>query len=151
MQVSEILRGKRNRVVSINPDKRVVEAAQLLRQEDIGSVMVRANSGDMLGVVSERDIVHLIAERGAAALEAPVADVMTRSIVTCTPDTDSEVVMENMLSAHVRHLLVVEDGEPVGIVSIRDVVKGVVSGLKRVRQALGIRSAISDDLGVSED
>ncbi len=142
MQVAEILREKGNRVIAVDPDKKIVDVAQVLRQENIGAALVRANGGEILGIISERDIVHTIAENGPVGLEMPAADVMTRSIVTCAPDTDTETLMQDMLSAQIRHIPVIKDGVPIGIVSVRDVVNSVVTGLKRVRDAFRIQPIV---------
>lgn len=84
----------------------------------------------MLGIVSERDIVRSIAEDGPETLDKSAVDLMTRSVVTCRPESSTEELMEQMLAGQMRHLPVFEGDELVGIVSIGDVVKGVLSELK---------------------
>ena len=130
MQVSEILQSKGDRVVAIEPDASVGNVAGTLKQEGIGAVLVQGGDGKMLGIVSERDIVRSIAEDGPDALTKSAADLMSRSVVTCKPDSSTEELMEQMLAERIRHLPVYEDGDLVGIVSIVDVIKGALSELK---------------------
>jgi len=151
MKVAEILQDKGNRVVTAAPDSQLAEVARILLQENIGAVLVKAGDSGILGIVSERDIVRAIARDGATILERPVSDVMTKSVITCSPDTNSEALMEKMLSSHVRHLPVTEDGVLLGIVSIGDVVKSVVTGLKWVRSALQEQLVTSAGWSTDED
>jgi len=130
MQVSEILQSKGGRVVAIEPGAKVRDVASTLRQEGIGAALVRDRDGALLGIVSERDIVRGIAEEGSASLNKCAVDLMSRSVVTCQPESSTEELMELMLAKQIRHLPVYEDDELVGIVSIGDVVKGVLSELK---------------------
>ena len=130
MQVSEILQSKGGRVVAIEPDASVSEVAGTLKREGIGAALVRGGDGKMLGIISERDIVRRIADDGPEALTRSAADLMSRSVVTCKPDSSTEELMEKMLAERIRHLPVYEDGELVGIVSVVDVLKGVLADLK---------------------
>ena len=130
MQVSEILQSKGDRVLAIEPDAKVRDVAGTLRQEGIGAALVRDPDGALLGIVSERDIVRGLAEEGAATLDKRAADLMSRSVVTCQPESSTEELMEQMLAHQIRHLPVCENGELVGIVSVGDVVRGALSELK---------------------
>ncbi|MDJ0611668.1 MAG: CBS domain-containing protein [Kiloniellales bacterium] len=130
MQVSDILESKGDRVVAMHPEASVCDVAGTLKQEGIGAVLVRGRDGKMLGIVSERDIVREVAEEGAGALSKSAADLMSRSVVTCRPDSSTQELMEKMLAERIRHLPVYEGDELVGIVSIVDVVKGVLGDLK---------------------
>ena len=130
MQVSDILESKGDRVVAMHPEASVCDVAGTLKQEGIGAVLVRGRDGKMLGIVSERDIVREVAEEGAGALSKSAADLMSRSVVTCRPDSSTQELMEQMLAERIRHLPVYEGDELVGIVSIVDVVKGVLGDLK---------------------
>ena len=136
MLVAEILDEKGDRVVSTPPDTKVAEIAQMLRQEGIGAALVRGADDELLGIISERDVVHGIAEHGQSALEMSVSDLMTCSLITCTPETKTEELMQQMLSARIRHLPVLHDGELRGIISIGDVVKNVVGELEWIKDAL---------------
>ena len=130
MQVSEILQSKGDRVVAVEPQIKVRDIAGTLRKEGIGAALVKDRDGTMLGIVSERDIVSSIAEEGLESLNRSAADLMSRSVVTCRPDSSTEELMEQMLAERIRHLPVYEDDRLVGIVSIVDVVKGALSELK---------------------
>ncbi|MDH3427924.1 MAG: CBS domain-containing protein [Rhodospirillales bacterium] len=130
MQVSEILQSKGERVVAIEPNAKVRDVASTLRRERIGAALVRDRDGALLGIVSERDIVRSIAEEGSEALSKSAADLMSRSVVTCRPESSTEELMEQMLAERIRHLPVYEDDELVGIISIVDVVKGVLTEMK---------------------
>ncbi len=130
MQVSDILASKGDRVVAMQPEASVCDVADTLKQEGIGAVLVRGHDGKLLGIVSERDIVRGVAEEGADALSKSAADLMSRSVVTCRPDSSTQELMEQMLAERIRHLPVYEGDELVGIVSIVDVVKGVLGDLK---------------------
>lgn len=151
MQVSEILQEKGSSVVTVGPDCLVAEATKILQSEGIGAILVMSDSGEILGILSERDIVRRLAFDGASVLSVSVSDVMTKKVLTCSPDTDSESLMEKMLSAHIRHLPVVSDGALVGIISIGDVVKSVVVGLKWVRSALQRQVIASAGWSIDED
>jgi CBS domain-containing protein len=130
MQVSEILRSKGGRIVDVQPAAKVLDVAETLRHEGIGAALVRDRDGALLGIVSERDIVRGLAEDGEAALGRSAADLMSATVVTCQPTNSTEELMEQMLSEHIRHLPVCEDGRLVGIVSIGDVVKGALEELR---------------------
>ena len=130
MQVSDILKSKGDRVVAVEPGTTVPEIAATLRQEGIGAVLVRDGDGAPLGIVSERDIVGCIAKEGAESLSKHAADLMSRSLVTCGPEDGTADLIEKMLAERIRHLPVYDDGELVGIISISDVVRAVLSELK---------------------
>lgn len=136
MLVAEILEKKGDRVVSTRPDTKVPDLARTLRQEGIGAALVTGTGSKVLGIVSERDIVQGIAEHGPAILEMSVSDLMTSEVITCTPETQTEELMERMLSARVRHLPVMQGDDLLGIVSIGDVVANVVGELAWIKDAL---------------
>jgi CBS domain-containing protein len=136
MQVSDILESKGDRVVAIEPDVKLGDVAGTLRREHIGAALVRDQAGAMVGIISERDIVRCIAEDGPEALDRSAADLMSRSVITCRPDSGLEELMEQMLSEQIRHFPVYQDDELVGIISIGDVVKGVLSELRWREQVL---------------
>lgn len=123
MNVESILKAKGRQIAIIAPDATVAEAARLLRRMSIGALVVSAEGKRLDGILSERDIVHALADRGAAALELRVADLMTRRVVTCGPGDTIAELMAEMTRSRIRHLPVVEQGRLVGLVSIGDVVK----------------------------
>ena len=109
----------------------------------IGAVVVAGSDGKVLGILSERDIVRALSARGNAALETPVAEVMTRKVVTCSLQDKLVDLMQRMTEGKFRHFPVVEDGRLVGIISIGDVVKSRLEQMEQESNALRdyIRSA----------
>ncbi len=123
MHISDILNAKGTEVIATGPAETVAATARLLNYHRIGAVLVRDAKDNVIGVISERDIIHGIAVNGARALDMEVRELMTREVVSCKPtDTISEV-MRVMTTHRFRHLPVMEDGELKGMVSIGDVVK----------------------------
>jgi CBS domain-containing protein len=123
MDVKTILRTKGRNVTTIQPDASVAHAAELLRQRNIGAVVVVEESGAVAGIISERDIVHGVAAKGSVCLEQKVAELMTRRVHSCRLEDSVTDLMGRMTEARIRHLPVLEDGRLCGIVSIGDVVK----------------------------
>ena len=136
MQVSEILENKGSRVVSIGADLPVGDIAVVLKNERIGAAVVLNDQQDMLGIVSERDIVRAVAEQGEGALRLKAADLMTSSVVTCSPESSTSEIMEQMIEGQIRHLPVSQNGSMVGIISIGDVVKAVHGELNWMTKVL---------------
>lgn len=121
MRISDVLRSKGSNVVTIGPDRTVLDVVRTLVRHNIGATVV-VEDGRPVGIVSERDILQLTA-RGPDALAITQARcLMTREIVTSEPDDDLDHVMNLMTNHRVRHLPIMSDGELVGIVSIGDVV-----------------------------
>ena len=135
MTVRAILDTKGHHVLSVEPGAKLSAAIKLLSERRIGAVLV-TSQGRMEGILSERDIVRVLGERGAGAMEEPVSAVMTRKVISCREkDTVSEI-METMTNGKFRHLPVVEDSKVVGLISIGDVVKWRVSEYEREQEAL---------------
>jgi CBS domain-containing protein len=126
MSVAEILRGKPSRLIGLTEDRSVAEAAQLLTQEKIGAVVVRNAGGEMVGILSERDIVRAIARQGPAVIGQPIVGLMTRDVICCAPEDTVADVMAKMTERRFRHLPVRQNGRLIGMVSIGDVVKARV-------------------------
>jgi CBS domain-containing protein len=123
MQVMQILKDKGSDVVTMAADARVGDAIRTLNERRIGAIVVTNPRGDIEGVLSERDVINALAERGTDLLEARISDLMTRHVFTCTPETSLEELMRQMTRRRIRHLPVVRDGRLSGIISIGDVVK----------------------------
>lgn len=123
MSVTEILKAKGRRVETTHPEITVAEAARLMTDKHIGALLVCDIKGKVVGIFSERDIVHGIAEHGPAALELPVGELMTHNVISCTPEDDVRHVMAVMTNWRVRHLPVMVGEDVRGILSIGDVVK----------------------------
>jgi CBS domain-containing protein len=122
MGIQNILDRKGAEVFTIDPTATVTTAAYLMRAHGIAALVVK--SGDVIsGLISEREIVHAISQHGERALSMAVLDVMTRGAITVTPGDTLKRAMSLMTNHRVRHLIVVANGQLVGIVSIGDVVK----------------------------
>lgn len=125
MKAREILDAKGRDVVTVRPEDTVADALRRLARERIGALVVSADGRRVAGVLAERDVVRALAGEGAAVVagDRRVAGLMTRDVITCTPEDTVVQVMAEMTRRRVRHLPVVEDGMLAGIVSIGDVVK----------------------------
>ena len=123
MIIATILSGKGSHVVSVGPGEDIGAVCRCLAQHRIGAALVRDGSGEMLGIVSERDIVRVIARDGAAALAMTARQVMTANLHPVTPQTAVADALGMMTDRRVRHLPVMQDGRLVGMVSIGDLVK----------------------------
>ncbi|MCK1394625.1 CBS domain-containing protein [Bradyrhizobium sp. 1] len=135
MTVRSILNTKGHQIMSVEPDAKLSAAAKLLGEKKIGAVLVM-NQSRLDGILSERDIVRAIGERGAAALEEPVSQVMTRKVVTCKETDTVAELMEMMTTGKFRHLPVVDNGKVVGLISIGDIVKRRVQEYENEQEAL---------------
>ena len=136
MLVGEILKTKAREVISVTPGQTMVEVLRLFRDKDIGFVVVGRSPGECLGTLSERDCCYAVAERGTEAPMMRVADIMNRSVATCSAQDGLPLVMAIMTKRRTRHVLVTNNGAVVGVVSIGDVVKHRLDEALRNEQAL---------------
>ena len=136
MTVKAILSRKGKEVLTIEPTATLAAAVKMLAQRRIGALVVTGPGRRIVGIISERDVVRLLDEKGAAALSASVAEVMTRKVVTCDRNETIAEIMERITSGRFRHVPVVEHGRLVGLVSIGDVVKARLSELEHEQDAL---------------
>lgn len=142
MQVKHILREKGREVFGIASDATLCEAACLLSRKRIGALIVRAADGELVGILSERDVVRAVAEESVAALARPVGAYMTRAVATCGESDSIDALMEMMTRGRFRHVPVVDgSARLLGIVSIGDVVKTRIE--ETVREATSLREYIS--------
>ncbi len=123
MTVACILKSKGADVAHVSPSDSIATVSALLAARRIGAVLVLDAAGQLLGIVSERDIVRVLARDGAATLGMTAAQLMTSSLVTVTPATTVAEAMTLMSANRVRHLPVLRDGALAGLVSIGDIVK----------------------------
>ena len=132
MDVKTILKAKGDKVVTIAPEATVGEAAQVLKREGIGALVVSDDAKGVLGILSERDIVAGLGDvtRRERLLDAQVSALMTRDVVTSGPDDEVQKCMQLMTEHHIRHLPVMSDGAMIGLVSIGDVVKNRLEELE---------------------
>ena len=136
MTVKAILSHKGGNVVTIAPTATLSAAVKLLAERRIGAIVVTGPENRVAGILSERDIVRTLADRGPAALDENVAAVMTRKVMTCTEADTIASLMERMTEGKFRHLPVVEQGRLVGVISIGDVVKFRVEEIEGESNAL---------------
>jgi CBS domain-containing protein len=136
MTVKAILSRKGGDVVTIAPTASLSAAVKLLADRRIGAIVVTGPENRVAGILSERDIVRTLAERGPAVLDDNVAAVMTRKVTACTEADTVAFIMERMTEGRFRHLPVVEQGELVGVISIGDVVKYRVGEIESESNAL---------------
>jgi len=135
MTVRAILDTKGHSVQSVEPDAKLSAAVKMLAERKIGAVLVMSN-GRIEGILSERDIVRVLGERGAAVLEESVSAVMTRKVVSCKQSDTVAAIMEMMTLGKFRHLPVLEEDRVVGLISIGDVVKWRVREYENEQEAL---------------
>lgn len=121
LQVRDVLRDKGGAVKSVNPTDTVQFLAQRLRSDQIGAMVVIADTGALEGIVSERDIARGVAEFGASILEMPVSSIMSRAVITCAPVDSIHNIAKVMTARRIRHLPVSEGDTLIGLISIGDV------------------------------
>jgi CBS domain-containing protein len=135
--VSAILARKGSDVITITRDIPVAEVVRVLTEHNVGALVVTDPTGEIVGIVSERDIVHQLARVGVATLDLTVDQVMTADVLRCTPHDSADDVMQTMTQRRMRHLPVVDDaGRMIGIVSIGDVVKSRIDDLQTQAQSM---------------
>lgn len=141
MTIAAILAGKGGTVFSLSPQATLQEAAGELHARRVGALMVVDAAGAPVGILSERDIVRLVAAEGAAALTRSVDEVMTRTLVTASRADTADSALARMTDRRIRHLPVVEAGRLVGVVSIGDLVKHKIDAT--IAEADALRSYIA--------
>lgn len=125
MTLNTILKHKPSGFISVEPQASIAAVVAVLAEKHIGAVMV-TEGGSLVGILSERDVVRSLAERGTATLEMPASALMTPNPTTASSEMTVENAMEMMTDGRFRHLPIVDDGQLVGLVSIGDVVKAVI-------------------------
>jgi CBS domain-containing protein len=141
MTIAAILGSKGGTVFTLSPSATLAEAAQELHARRVGALMVVDGTGGPAGILSERDIVRLVAQEGSSALAKTVDSVMTRNLVTATRADTADSALARMTDRRIRHLPVVEDGKLIGVVSIGDLVKHKIN--LAIAEADALRSYIA--------
>ncbi len=136
MTVKTILSVKGSQVITIGPTATLEEATETLAKNRIGALVVLGADQRVIGILSERDIVRALSERGAGALKEPLAQTMTRVVVSCCEADTVSDLMERMTRGRFRHIPVLEQEHLVGIISIGDVVKQRLGEMERESEAL---------------
>ncbi|TWG94430.1 putative signal-transduction protein containing cAMP-binding and CBS domains [Luteimonas sp. J16] len=123
--VRQLLDGKSPEVYAVAPEAPVIEAIRLMALKGIGAVLVTEDQR-VRGILSERDYARKIVLEGRSSKDTPVSEIMTRDVVTVTPDHVVPTCMQLMTERRIRHLPVLERGQVVGMISIGDLVKAVI-------------------------
>ena len=137
MLVQQVLKGKSGQgVITLKPGTTVAEAAKLLSDKRIGTLVISSDGKSPDGILSERDIVRELGRQGGSCLNMTVESLMTRKLVTCTKDERSDAILSKMTEGRFRHMPVLEDGALIGLISLGDVVKARLMELSMEKDAL---------------
>ena len=123
--IRHLLDSKGYDIWSISPDDPVFEALKLLAEKDIGALLVMEDQ-DLVGIVSERDYARKIILKGKASMDTQVRDIMSEHVISISPGQDIRESMELMTDKKIRHLPAVEEGKVIGVITIGDLVKGIM-------------------------
>ncbi len=129
MRIADVLRNKGSAVATVESRASVADLVAALAEHNVGAMVVLGPEG-VVGIVSERDVVRKLHDRGGELLAAPVSEIMTSEVLTCTPRDSVDSLTVLMTERRIRHVPVVDGGELVGIVSIGDVVKSRINELQ---------------------
>jgi CBS domain-containing protein len=124
--VRQLLQAKSPDVWSIAPDAWVFDALKLMAEKEVGALLV-VKDGKLVGIISERDYARKVILKGKSSMSTPVSDIMTEEVVSVRPEQTIEECMELMTEQHVRHLPVLQGEQLIGVISIGDVVKAIIS------------------------
>ena len=137
MLVRQILSSKPNQsVITVSSRSTVREAIGVLSDKRIGALVVSDSSGQVDGILSERDIVRQLGVAGVEVLVQPIAELMTKAVIGCAPSDTAVSVLEKMTAGRFRHMPVVEEGSLIGVISIGDVVKARIDEVEHENSAL---------------
>ena len=137
MLVHQILKSKASlEVVTVGPEASVSDAAKLLSERKIGSVVVSSDGKSADGILSERDIVRELGIRGAGCMTDKVSAMMTRDLITCGPDDSADKVLMQMTQGRFRHMPVFQNGEMIGLITLGDAVKARLQEVSMEKEAL---------------
>lgn len=139
MKVADILKDKGTRIITVRLREPIETAVQILARENVGALVVkdvcRTEGNVVVGMFSERDVVRALVDKGPKVLQMTVEELMSKTIISCSPDDDLDDVIELMDRHQIRHLPVLEEQTLIGVVSIRDVVHMVRQDRQRVAEA----------------
>ena len=130
MKIREILESKGGVIQTVAPDQTVFDAAHKISTAEVGALLVTDQNDALVGIVTERDIVRGVDRFRSELPDRTIGDLMTRAVITCSPEDDLTTVADKMNRNHIRHLPVTEEDAVVGILSIRDVVRYQSSALR---------------------
>lgn len=133
--IRDLLKTKGNQVWTVTPNTSVLETLLMMTEKAVGALVV-VEGDKIAGIISERDFIHSIAEKERCVLNTVVLEYMTTNVTTVTPDQSIEECMQLMTDKHIRHLPVTENGKLIGMISIGDIVKDIISSEKSKISAL---------------
>lgn len=136
MLINTILNDKGNKVETIPDTTTLLDAAKILDQKRIGAIVAVDDTGELCGVLSERDIVRRFARHGEKTVTMTVAQAMTRGVITASPTEDVDTCLGRMTDRRIRHLPVVDNGKLIGIISIGDLVKYKIDSVLAEAEAM---------------
>jgi len=136
MNVQAILDYKGSGTFAVRPNWPVSDVIRIMHSENIGTVLVTDAQNNLVGLISERDIIRLLNEMGSRLMGLKASDLMSRELVTCTPDSTLADTLTLMPQHNIRHLPVMRDGKPAGLISVRDILKLRVNMLEEYSAAL---------------
>ena len=136
MLVSALIKEKGAGIITTGPATTVSEVADIIARERIGAVVVTEQDDQVVGIISERDIVNGLSKRGTNLLDLPISDVMTREVFTCPMTEDVNQLRREMTNRRARHIPIVEEGRLIGIISIGDIVKNRLDELEDETQQM---------------
>jgi CBS domain-containing protein len=141
MLISQVLRDKGEMVFTAAESDTISAVAAMLFARRVGAMVVTRGDREVAGIVSERDVVRVVAEQGGAGLGRPVSECMTRDVILAGPQESVDSILERMTDRRIRHLPVCLEGRLVGIISIGDLVKAKIA--ETLAEAEGLRAYIS--------
>ncbi len=131
MNVADILASKGNSVIKIRPSDTIGMLSERLREKRVGAAVVSSDGSTIDGVITERDVTFGLAVHKAGLYALPVSELMTKTVIKCAPRDNIALVASTMIARHIRHIPVEDDGQIVGMVSIRDVLNLRVDELQQ--------------------
>jgi signal-transduction protein with cAMP-binding, CBS, and nucleotidyltransferase domain len=120
VDAKDVLTAKVATINAVRPEATLSEAVSLLNEKNVGAILVLEDSGNVAGVLSERDVIRYLAQAGNLGLAVKTAELMTKDVIACTPDTSLDAAISAMTKRMIRHLLVMEGDRPLGLLSIKD-------------------------------
>ena len=136
MRINDVIASKGSTVITARSDQSVADLVKLMTQHRIGAVVITDDDETVTGLAGERDVVRALGERGAAALDATIGEILDRDVHVCVPDDDIASVAAAMTEFRTRHMPVVQEGHFVAIVSIGDIVKSRIDQLQTEQEYL---------------
>ena len=136
MKLSEVLRNKGSEVYLLKAENNIAEAATTLTEKKIGALLVENSEGEIVGILSERDIVGGMGPHGADLHDVPISELMTINLIKCTPQTTVLQAMEMMTDRRIRHLPVFDGDKLIGVISVGDLVKCRIAEVQAETDAL---------------